>query len=53
MVEGLSVLNEAEREVIAAVRELKFGSVEVTVHDSKIVQVAKSEKIRFDKKPNA
>ncbi len=27
---------------------LKFGSVEITVHDSRVVQVQRTEKVRLD-----
>jgi hypothetical protein len=31
------------------VSSLKFGTVQVTVHDSRVVQVERVEKLRFDK----
>lgn len=31
------------------VRALKFGSVQITVHDGRVVQVETSSKIRFEK----
>ena len=31
------------------VASLKFGTVQVTVHDSRVVQVERVEKLRFDK----
>jgi hypothetical protein len=31
------------------VRSLKFGTVQITVHDSRVVQVERVEKLRFDK----
>lgn len=31
------------------VRGLKFGSVEITVHEGRVVQVETSVKVRFDK----
>ncbi len=40
---------EVERNIISSIRELKYGTVEIVIHDSKVVQVEKSEKIRFDK----
>lgn len=43
-----SPLAAEERAVLAAIRELRFGSVEVVVHQSRIVQVVRSEKQRFD-----
>jgi len=43
-------ISETEKEILNSIRGLKFGSVEVVVHDEKIVQMQKSEKFRFDKK---
>ena len=57
------VRNETERTKVQAperlpawlqlVREhvgsLKFGTVQITVHDSRVVQVERVEKLRFDK----
>jgi hypothetical protein len=31
------------------VASLKFGTVQITVHDSRVVQVERLEKLRFDK----
>jgi hypothetical protein len=31
------------------VGSLKFGTVQITVHDSRVVQVERLEKLRFDK----
>jgi hypothetical protein len=33
--------------ILQAVHNLRYGSVEVTVHDSKVVQIECKEKIRF------
>lgn len=44
------ILNEAEQHILDAISEIKFGAVEVLIHDSKVVQVQRSEKIRFDSK---
>jgi hypothetical protein len=44
--------NEIERHIIDAISEVRFGAVEVLIHDSKVVQVEKSEKTRFDCKKN-
>lgn len=40
-------LSEQEQSVILALRELSYGTVEVTKHDSRIVQIQKTEKMRF------
>jgi hypothetical protein len=36
------------REVIAAIRSLRYGTVEVVIHAGKVVQIERREKIRFD-----
>lgn len=43
-------LNEAEKHVLDAIQHIRFGAVEVLIHDSKVVQIERSEKIRFDSK---
>ena len=37
-----------ERELLRAVRALRFGSVEVTVHDGRVVQIEKRERVRLE-----
>ncbi|MFT4180065.1 MAG: YezD family protein [Thermomonas sp.] len=39
----------AEAEVLRAIRDTAFGTVEIIVHQSRIVQITRSEKVRFDK----
>ena len=39
-----------EQEILEAVRAIRYGSVEVVIHDSKVVQVIRTEKVRFDHK---
>ena len=41
-------LRSEERAVIAAIRDLPFGAVEVVVHQSRIVQIIRTEKLRVD-----
>lgn len=41
-------VTEAEEAVLAALRELHFGSVEVVVHSDRIVQITRSQKLRVD-----
>ncbi len=44
-----NTLNEViVKEIIRAVNSLKYGYVQITVHNSKIVQIDKTEKTRFD-----
>ena len=37
-----------EQTIIAALKDLRFGSVEIVVHDSKVVQIERREKMRVD-----
>jgi hypothetical protein len=39
---------DLEREILDAVRGIRYGSVEVVVHDAKVVQVVRTEKVRID-----
>ena len=34
--------------ILLALRGIRFGSVEIIVHDSKVVQIERKEKTRFD-----
>lgn len=38
-----------QQEILRAVRNVRFGSVEIVIHDSNVVQVERREKIRFQK----
>jgi hypothetical protein len=40
---------EVERRILEAVGSLEYGSVEIVVHDSQVVQIERREKLRFDK----
>ncbi len=46
-----ATLTAEERAVIEALRATRFGSVEVIVHQSRIVQLVRSEKQRFEPGP--
>ena len=47
MTNGHHELNDIEKHIISAIKGIEFGSVEITIHNSQIVQVEKSEKRRF------
>ncbi len=36
-------------EILRAVAGIRYGSVEITIHEGQIVQIERKEKIRFDK----
>ena len=44
---GVQAELEHERKVLEALRALQFGTLEITVHQSRIVQITRSEKLRF------
>lgn len=37
--------------VKAAIDAIQFGSVEIVIHDSKVVQIERKEKVRFNTNP--
>jgi hypothetical protein len=37
------------QEILRALQEIRYGSVEIVIHDSKVVQIERKEKIRIDK----
>ena len=41
-------LNDIDAEVIRAIRNIRYGSVEITIHDSRVVQIERKEKRRFE-----
>jgi hypothetical protein len=47
--------NEAQRDWLALVAEqvaqLRFGVVQITVHESRVVQIERTERVRLDKLP--
>ena len=45
-----AITPEIVSEIVAALRGLRYGSIVVTIHDSKVVQIEKNEKVRLQKK---
>ncbi len=45
---NLELSSEVIREIMAAIKSLRYGSVEIVVHDAKVVQIERKEKLRFD-----
>ncbi|HXG22480.1 MAG TPA: YezD family protein [Methylomirabilota bacterium] len=37
------------QQILTAIQQVRYGSVEIIIHDSKVVQIERKEKIRFDK----
>lgn len=40
-------ISQRERGVLDALRKVRFGSVEVIIHDGQVVQIERKEKVRF------
>ena len=36
------------QKILRALQEIRYGSVEIIIHDSRIVQIERKEKIRID-----
>jgi hypothetical protein len=47
------VLSSAELVLLDAVRDLRFGTIEVVIHDGRVVRIEKLEKIRLEVDPSA
>jgi len=39
---------EVERQIANALRGLRYGSVEIVVHDGRVVQIERKEKVRLE-----
>lgn len=48
---GVQLSNEVAREILSAVSGLSYGSVEITVHESRVVQIERRERMRLDGAP--
>ncbi|MCB5191406.1 YezD family protein [Methylobacillus arboreus] len=40
--------NEVIQEILRSIELLRFGSVEITVHDGRVTQIERREKVRFN-----
>jgi hypothetical protein len=43
---------KVEQTILQALKDLRFGSVEIIVHDSKVVQIERREKVRVELDPS-
>lgn len=41
------LINDVEKQILDAIKQIKYGAVEVLIHDSRVVQIERSEKTRF------
>lgn len=46
---GEEELRRIEEELTQALSEIRFGSIEIIIQDSRVVQIERREKVRFDR----
>jgi len=39
--------NKIVQEILHAIQEIRFGSIEITVHEGRVTQIERREKVRF------
>jgi hypothetical protein len=44
------LLSAAEADILRQLRSLRYGTLEVQVHDARVVQVERRERVRFDQR---
>jgi hypothetical protein len=42
--------NEISDQIAAVLQGIRYGSIEIVIHDGKVVQIERKEKIRLDAK---
>lgn len=45
-------LDDVQQRILQSIEGIRYGAVEVLIHDSRVVQIERSEKIRFEHKTN-
>jgi hypothetical protein len=43
-------MSEIATQLAEIIQEIRFGSVEIIIHEGKVVQIERKEKLRFDSK---
>jgi hypothetical protein len=43
-------VSEIATQIGEIIQEIRFGSIEITIHEGKVVQIERKEKLRFDSK---
>jgi len=41
---------EVLREILRSIRSVRYGSIEVVIHEARVVQIERKEKIRFERR---
>jgi|SwirhisoilCB1_FD_contig_21_6961236_length_289_multi_3_in_0_out_0_1 hypothetical protein len=42
--------SEILKQILEAIRQIKYGHVQITIQDARVVQIDRTEKQRFDRK---
>lgn len=42
-------LDPTEIEILRLIRALRYGSIEIQIHDARVVQIERRERLRFDR----
>ena len=50
---GDEAFEKAMAEILRSIKSVRFGSIEITIHDSRVVQIERKEKVRFAVMPQA
>jgi hypothetical protein len=45
------IAGDVERRILDAVAAIAYGSVEIVIHDGRVVQIERRERIRVDRSP--
>jgi hypothetical protein len=48
--QSISPKEAIEKRILQAIKGLNYGSVEIMIHDAKVVQIERKERFRFDRK---
>lgn len=46
---GEAELRRIERELVHALGEIRYGSIEIVIHDARVIQIERRERIRLDR----
>ena len=46
---GEAELRRIERELVNALGEIRYGSIEIVIHDARVIQIERRERIRFER----
>jgi len=50
-VDAIDPISQEERAVLQAIRDTSYGAVEVVLHQQRIVQIVRTQKLRLESQP--